>query len=66
MLTEDSLTCGGVDVDVESMIINWKDCGRKWSWSNLRYYQGICQEGLGKPTKTSVRVASLWAGPTAR
>lgn len=36
-----------------SMTFNWKDCERKWSWSNLRYYQLICQEGLQKPSESS-------------
>jgi hypothetical protein len=39
--------------------MNWKGCGRKRSWPNLRYYPGICLEGLGKPRKTSVMIASL-------
>jgi hypothetical protein len=25
--------------------------GKKWSWSRLRYYHGICQEELRKTTK---------------
>jgi hypothetical protein len=32
--------------------MNWKGCGRKWSWPNLKYYPGICLEGLRKATKT--------------
>jgi hypothetical protein len=31
--------------------MNWKGCGRKRSWPNLRYYPGICLEGLTKTTK---------------
>jgi hypothetical protein len=31
--------------------MNWKGCGRKRSWPNLRYYSGICQERLRKTTK---------------
>jgi hypothetical protein len=31
--------------------MNWKGCGRKRSWPNLRYYPGICLEGLRKTTK---------------
>jgi hypothetical protein len=31
--------------------MNWKGCGRKWSWPNLRYYPGICLEGLGETTR---------------
>jgi hypothetical protein len=30
--------------------MNWKGCGRKRSWPNLRYYPGICL-GLRKTTK---------------
>jgi hypothetical protein len=33
------------------MIMNWKGYGRKRSWRNLRYYLGICLEGLKKNTK---------------
>jgi hypothetical protein len=32
-------------------IMNWKGCGRKQSWPNLRYYPSICLEGLRKTTK---------------
>jgi hypothetical protein len=39
--------------------MNWKGYGRKQSWPNLRYYPGICLEGLTKTTKTSVRIAGL-------
>jgi hypothetical protein len=31
--------------------MNWKGCGRKRSWLNLRYYPGICVEGLRKTMK---------------
>jgi hypothetical protein len=31
--------------------MNWKGCGRKWSWPNLRYYLGIFLEGLRNTTK---------------
>jgi hypothetical protein len=30
--------------------MNWKICGRRESWSNLRYYPGIYLEGLRKAT----------------
>jgi hypothetical protein len=33
-------------------MINWKEFGTKQSWSNLRYYPGICVEGLRKTRKT--------------
>jgi hypothetical protein len=33
-------------------MMNWKGYERKWSWSNLWYYHGICLEGLRKTTKT--------------
>jgi len=42
-------------------MMNWKGCERKWSWPNLRYYPGICLEGLRKTTKNSVRIAGLQA-----
>jgi hypothetical protein len=32
-------------------IINWRGCGRKRSWPNLRAYSDICLEGLRKTTK---------------
>jgi hypothetical protein len=31
--------------------MNWKGCGRKRSWPNLRYYPGICLEGLRENTE---------------
>jgi hypothetical protein len=31
--------------------MNWKGCGKKRSWPNLRYYPSICLEGLRKTTK---------------
>jgi hypothetical protein len=31
--------------------MNWREYGRKWSWPNLRYYPGICLEGLRKNTE---------------
>jgi hypothetical protein len=40
--------------------MNWKGCGRKKSWPNLRYYPGICLEGLRKNKEISVSVADLW------
>jgi hypothetical protein len=33
--------------------------GRKLSLPNLRYYVGICVEGLGKSPKTLIRIAGL-------
>jgi hypothetical protein len=42
-------------------MINCKGCGRKRSWYTLRYYPGICLEGLRKPRKASVRIAGLRA-----
>jgi hypothetical protein len=32
-------------------MINRKGCDRKWSWPNLRYYLGICLQGLRKAMK---------------
>jgi hypothetical protein len=31
--------------------MNWKGCGRKQSWPNLRYNSIICLEGLTKTMK---------------
>lgn len=36
------------------------ECGKKQSWSNLRYYPSICLAGLRKTTKT-VRIAGVRA-----
>jgi hypothetical protein len=33
--------------------MNWKGCGRKRSWPNLRYFPSICLEGL-RTTKNTV------------
>jgi hypothetical protein len=33
--------------------MNWKEYGRKLSWPNLRYYPGICLEGLKKTKNLS-------------
>jgi hypothetical protein len=41
--------------------MNWKEYGRKWSWPNLKYYPGICLDGLSKTTETSVTFAGLRA-----
>lgn len=32
----------------ERMIVNWRGCGRKWLWPDLRYYPGIFPEGDGR------------------
>jgi hypothetical protein len=37
--------------------MNWKVCGRKRSWPNLRYHPGILSEGLRKITKTSIMIS---------
>jgi hypothetical protein len=37
---------------------NKKGCGRKWQWSNLRYYPSIFQERLSKTTN-SVRIINV-------
>lgn len=29
-----------------------KECGNKWQWPNLRYYPGICLDGLNGAIKT--------------
>jgi hypothetical protein len=31
--------------------MNWKGCGRKWSWPNLMFYPSIFVEGLRKNTE---------------
>jgi hypothetical protein len=41
-------------------MMNSKECGRKRSWLNLRYYPSTCLEGLRKTMKTSVGIAGLW------
>jgi hypothetical protein len=38
--------------------MNLKEYGRKWSWPNLRYYPGICMEGLRK-TPEKLRITGL-------
>jgi hypothetical protein len=40
-------------------IMNCKGFGKKRTWPNLRYYPGICLEGLRKPWKTSVMITGL-------
>jgi hypothetical protein len=32
-------------------LMNWEGFGKKWPWSNLRSFPGICLEGLRKTTK---------------
>jgi hypothetical protein len=34
---------------------------RKQSWPNIRYYPGICLEGVRTTTKTSGRIGGIWA-----
>jgi hypothetical protein len=34
----------------DKWMMNWKGCGRKWLWHNVRYYSSICLEELGKTT----------------
>jgi hypothetical protein len=40
--------------------MNLKGCGGKWSWLDLRYYPGICPEGLKKTSDTSVKITAAW------
>jgi hypothetical protein len=42
-------------------MMNWRGCGKKWSWPNLRYHPDTYLEGLRKITKTSVRVVGFRA-----
>lgn len=37
---------------------DWKWCGKKWSWPNLKNYPGIFLEGM-RTMKTSVRIAGV-------
>jgi hypothetical protein len=39
--------------------MNWKECGRKRWWSNLRCYAGIFVEGLRKPDLLSEQQVSV-------
>jgi hypothetical protein len=41
---------------MERMIMNWKGCGRKLPWSDLRPYPGIFLEAPRKTTE-SLRIA---------
>jgi hypothetical protein len=38
---------------LDEWMMNWKGCGRKQPWPNLRYYASICMEGLRKTTNNS-------------
>jgi hypothetical protein len=42
-------------------MMKWKRCGRELSCHNLRYYLGKFLEELRKTTKTSVKIAGVWA-----
>jgi hypothetical protein len=48
-------------------MMNLIGCGRKPSWPNLRYYPGICLEGLRKATNIGQDIRSsgrdLYSGP---
>jgi hypothetical protein len=41
----------------DSMIMNEKDCGRKWKWSTQWHFDEICLEEQGKSTG-NVRIDS--------
>jgi hypothetical protein len=45
----------------DKCMTNCKGFVRKWLSPNLRYYPGICLEGMRKTTKKSPRMAGLWA-----
>jgi hypothetical protein len=34
-------------------MMDWKQCGRKWSWPKLRYYTKIYLEELGNTTRNN-------------
>jgi len=38
--------------------VNWKGCGRKWLWPDLRYQLRIFLEGLINIVESSVRLVS--------
>jgi hypothetical protein len=40
------------DNHIIQYIMNWKGCGRKWSWHNLSYYPAFPWRDLGKPRDT--------------
>jgi hypothetical protein len=41
--------------------MNWRGCGRKRSWPNLRHYLGIYLEGLKEITKNLIHDSRFWA-----
>jgi hypothetical protein len=43
---------------------NWKWCERKRSWPILRYYSGICLEGM-RITRNTVLRAEIWTRGTS-
>ena len=56
---------------INQWIMNWKRCGRKWSWLNLKY-PAIYLEGLRNTTKNhnysrmivELRASSIWRSAT--
>jgi hypothetical protein len=42
-------------------MMNRRECGRKWSWPNLRYKPSIYLEALRKTIEASVRTVGPWA-----
>jgi hypothetical protein len=42
-------------------MMNWEGFGRKRSWYNFKIIQAFAWRDLGKPRKTSVRIADLRA-----
>jgi hypothetical protein len=43
------------------IIMNWKGCGRIWSWLNFKYCPGILSARTGINNKIFTRIASLRA-----
>jgi len=41
------------------IITNWKRCGGKWSWYNLRLCPAVDLEQLRKTTKTYIRIVGV-------
>jgi len=49
----------------DMVVVNWTDCGRKWSWPNLRYYPAICVTATRKTTNDCIADGRSWNDMTA-